>query len=194
MNSVYKFIAKSVNRLDGTYKQYFIEERLQIIVEIYTHALFSETYDYWITVGNSSPRAYLNSGCKTKDELIDKIYDSYVKDFCKYDEMLNDPLLYAGYLNNKIYNLELELKMQKNSRQEMKEELQKMTEKVNSLSLYNSVLEDNDRLRKENALLKSQLQEEKNAHTTSQCRAIFAKHILNGDRDERVEEFKTRLK
>jgi hypothetical protein len=190
MNSVYRFIAKSVNKLDGTYKQYFIEDRLQIILEIYTHALSSQTYDYWITAGNSGPRAYLNSGCKTKDELIDKIYDSYVKDFCKYDEMLNDPLLYAGYLNNKIYNLELELKMQKNARQEMKEELQKMTEKVNSLSLYNSVLEDNDRLRKENATLKSQLQQEKADHTMTKCRSIFAIHVLNGNRDERVEEFK----
>ena len=65
-----------------------------------------------------------------------------------------------------------------------------MTENVNTLSLYNSVLEDNDKLRKENAALKSQLQEVKAAHTLTKCRSIFATHILNGNRDDKVEEFK----
>jgi len=197
MNSVYKFIAKSVNKLDGTHKQYFMDERLRIIIEIYTHALSCETYDYWITVGNSSSKAYLNSGCKTKDELIDKIYDSYVKDFAKYDEMLNDPLLYAGYLNNKIYSLELELKMQKNARQEMKEDIEKLQQQVSDLLKNNqSLIEYSSKTVKENYELRSELrrliadlQEEKNAHTTTQCRAIFATHILNGHRDERVKEF-----
>jgi len=197
MNSVFKFIAKSVNKLDGTHKQYFMDERLRIIIEIYTHALSSETYDYWITVGNSSSRAYLNSGCKTKDELIDKIYNSYINDFARYDEMLNDPLLYAGYLNNKIYSLELELKMQKNARQEMKEDIEKLQQQVNdllknnqSLMDYSSkVVKENYELRSELRRLIEDLQEEKNAHTTTQCRAIFATHILNGNRDERVKEF-----
>lgn len=197
MNSVFKFIAKSVNKLDGTHKQYFMDERLRIIIEIYTHALSSETYDYWITVGNSSSKAYLNSGCKTKDELIDKIYNSYINDFARYDEMLNDPLLYAGYLNNKIYSLELELKMQKNARQEMKEDIEKLQQQVNdllknnqSLMDYSSkVVKENYELRSELRRLIADLQEEKNAHTTTQCRAIFATHILNGHRDERVKEF-----
>ena len=197
MNSVFKFIAKSVNKLDGTHKQYFMDERLRIIIEIYTHALSSETYDYWITVGNSSSRAYLNSGCKTKDELIDKIYNSYINDFARYDEMLNDPLLYAGYLNNKIYSLELELKMQKNARQEMKEDIEKLQQQVNDLLKNNQSLMDyssktvkeNYELRSELRRLLEDLQEEKNAHTTTQCRAIFANHILNGNRDERVKEF-----
>ena len=197
MNSVFKFIAKSVNKLDGTHKQYFMDERLRIIIEIYTHALSSETYDYWITVGNSSSKAYLNSGCKTKDELIDKIYNSYINDFARYDEMLNDPLLYAGYLNNKIYSLELELKMQKNARQEMKEDIEKLQQQVNdllknnqSLMDYSSkVVKENYELRSELRRLIADLQEEKNAHTTTQCRAIFATHILNGNRDERVKEF-----
>ena len=43
-------------------------------------------------------------------------------------------------------------------------------------------------LRNEVKRLGERLQEEKNAHTTTQCRAIFAKHILNGDKDERVIE------
>jgi len=197
MNSVFKFIAKSVNKLDGTHKQYFMDERLRIIIEIYTHALSSETYDYWITVGNSSSKAYLNSGCKTKDELIDNIYNSYINDFARYDEMLNDPLLYAGYLNNKIYSLELELKMQKNARQEMKEDIEKLQQQVNDLLKNNQSLIDyssktvkeNYELRSELRRLIADLQEEKNAHTTTQCRAIFATHILNGHRDERVKEF-----
>ena len=197
MNSVYKFIAKSVNKLDGTHKQYFMDERLGIIIEIYTHALSSETYDYWITVNNSSSKAYLNSGCKTKDELIDHIYNSYINDFAKYDEMLNDPLLYAGYLNNKIYSLELELKMLKNARQDMKEDIEKLQQQVNdllknnqSLTEYSSkVVKENYELRSELKRLIRDLQEEKNAHTTTQCRAIFATHILNGHRDERVKEY-----
>lgn len=196
MNSVFKFIAKSVNKLDGTHKQYFVDERLRIIIEIYTHALTSETYDYWITVGNSSSKAYLKSGCKTKDELIDKIYNSYINDFTKYDEMLNDPLLYAGFLNNKIYNLELELKMQKNARQEMKEDIKKLQQQVSDLFKNNqSLIEYSSKLVKENYELRSELkrlieelQEEKAAHVNTCNRAIFARHILNGDRDDRVIE------
>ena len=57
------------------------------------------------------------------------------------------------------------------------------------VNLYRSVLNDNDKLRKENESLKKQLQEEKNAHTETECRIIFAKHILNGNREERVKNF-----
>jgi hypothetical protein len=62
--------------------------------------------------------------------------------------------------------------------------------------LYKSVLADNDKLREEIKDLKKLSEDwhnkyiqEKMDHTTTQCRAIFAKHILNGDRDERVKEF-----
>jgi predicted translin family RNA/ssDNA-binding protein len=48
--------------------------------------------------------------------------------------------------------------------------------------MYRSVLEDNDKLRKE-------LQEEKAAHVNTCNRAIFATHILNGNRDEATKEF-----
>ena len=51
-----------------------------------------------------------------------------------------------------------------------------------SVSLYRSVLEDNDKLRKE-------LQEEKAAHTETKARVIFATHILNGNREEATKEF-----
>jgi len=44
-------------------------------------------------------------------------------------------------------------------------------------------------LRSELKRLIVDLQEEKNSHTTTKCRAIFATHILNGNRDERVKEF-----
>jgi regulator of replication initiation timing len=47
---------------------------------------------------------------------------------------------------------------------------------------YYSVLNDNEKLRK-------QLQEEKAAHTETKNRVIFATHILNGNRDEATKEF-----
>jgi hypothetical protein len=74
-------------------------------------------------------------------------------------------------------------------------------EKMNSdgvsigYDLYKSVLADNDKLREEIKDLKKLSEDwhnkyiqEKMDHTTTQCRAIFAKYILNGDRDERVKE------
>lgn len=57
------------------------------------------------------------------------------------------------------------------------------------VNLYRSVLNDNDKLRKENESLKKQLQEEKAAHIVTKNRVIFAGHILSGNRDERVKEF-----
>lgn len=47
---------------------------------------------------------------------------------------------------------------------------------------YYSVLNDNEKLRKE-------LQEEKAAHTETKARVIFATHILNGNREEATKEF-----
>jgi regulator of replication initiation timing len=47
---------------------------------------------------------------------------------------------------------------------------------------YYSVLNDNEKLRKE-------LQEEKAAHTETKARVIFATHILNGNREEATNEF-----
>jgi hypothetical protein len=62
--------------------------------------------------------------------------------------------------------------------------------------LYKSVLKDNDNLREEIKQLKKQAEDwhnkyikEKMDHTTTRCRSIFATHILNGDRDDRVKEF-----
>jgi hypothetical protein len=62
--------------------------------------------------------------------------------------------------------------------------------------LYKSVLADNDKLREEIKQLKKQSEDwhqkyiqEKMDHTSTQCRSIFATHILNGDRDDRVKEF-----
>ena len=57
------------------------------------------------------------------------------------------------------------------------------------VNIYRSVLNDNDKLRKENESLKKQLQEEKAAHIVTKNRVIFAGHILSGNRDERVKEF-----
>lgn len=83
--------------------------------------------------------------------------------------------------------------------------------------LYKSVLSDNDKLREQIKTLEKEIQtwkkasvenhnaylsamkgyedyqnkyiQEKMDHTTTQCRVIFAKHILLGNRDERVKEY-----
>jgi regulator of replication initiation timing len=56
-------------------------------------------------------------------------------------------------------------------------------------NIYRSVLDDNDKLRKENESLKKQLQEKKAAHTETKTRIIFGMHILSGNREERVKQF-----
>ena len=74
-------------------------------------------------------------------------------------------------------------------------------EKMNSdgvsigYDLYKSVLTDNDKLRDEIKHLKEQSElwkqkflKEKMDHTTTASRIVFAKHILSGNRDERVIE------
>ena len=65
-----------------------------------------------------------------------------------------------------------------------------------SYDCYKSVLADNDNLRDEVKQLKKQSEDwhqkyikEKMDHTTTQCRAVFAKKILSGERDERVMEY-----
>ena len=61
--------------------------------------------------------------------------------------------------------------------------------------LYKSVLKDNDNLREEIKKLKKLAEdwhqkyiEEKMQHTTTGARIVFAKHILDGNRDEKVIE------
>jgi hypothetical protein len=61
--------------------------------------------------------------------------------------------------------------------------------------LYKSVLEDNNKLREEIKELKKLSEDwhqkyiqEKMDHTSTSARIIFAKHILSGNRDERVIE------
>jgi hypothetical protein len=60
---------------------------------------------------------------------------------------------------------------------------------------YKSVLLDNYILREEIKDLKKECQlwkdkyiQEKMDHTTTKCRAVFAKKILSGERDERIIE------
>jgi hypothetical protein len=77
----------------------------------------------------------------------------------------------------------------------------KEIEKMNSSNisigydLYKSVLKDNDNLREEIKELKKLVEDwhqkyiqEKMQHTTTGARIVFAKHILDGNRDERVIE------
>ena len=174
MTQVYDWITKCVFMLDGTHKQYFTNDKLGIILEIYTHALTADGFDYWITTKLKPSRAYLNNNCKIAEDLVDKIYSSYIKDFLTYDSMLNDPILYVGHLQNKIHTLQHQL-------EEAERQVEQKQTKF-SLVMYRSVLEDNDKLRKE-------LQEEKAAHTNTKNRVIFATHILVGNRDEATKEF-----
>ena len=242
IDKVYNFISKSVYSLDGTYRQSFRDKDLDIKIQIYTHALSSESFDYWIKANGKSEKIYVNTNCKLAEDLIDKIYSSYINDFLTHEPLLNDPLLYAGHLNNKIHTLMHQLEEEKrkvdelektlnlknskndmhwidrnalmneikNLREQLQEEdkdrqIYELKDKnshllgtVSDLKRINeSIIIDNNKKTKENYELRSELkrlfedlQEEKNAHTTTQCRAIFAKHILNGDRDEKAKEFK----
>ncbi len=101
IDKVYKFISKSVYSLDGTYRQAFRDKDLDIKIQIYTHALSGESFDYWIKANGKSEKIYLDTDCTIAEDLIDKIYSSYINDFLTHDPMLKDPLLYAGHLNNK---------------------------------------------------------------------------------------------
>ena len=198
IDKIYNFISKSVYSLDGTYRQAFQDKDLDIKIQIYTHALSNESFDYWIKANGKSEKIYLNTNCKLAEDLIDKIYSSYINDFLTYDAMLKDPLQYAGHLNNKIHTLQLQLEDKDRQIYELKDKASHLLATVSDLKRINeSIIIDNNKKTKENYELRSELkrlindlQEEKNAHTTTQCRAIFAKHILNGDRDERVKEFK----
>ena len=65
-----------------------------------------------------------------------------------------------------------------------------------SYDLYKSVLADNDKLREEVKQLKKISEDwhqkyiqEKMDHTTTKCRAVFAKKILSGESDDKVTEF-----
>ena len=196
INKIYDFISKSVYSLDGTYRQSFQDKDLDIKIQIYTHALSCESFDYWIKANGKSEKIYVNTNCKLAEDLIDNIYSSYINDFVTYDSMLNDPLQYAGHLNNKIHTLQLQLEEKERQIYELKDKNSHLLATVSDLKRINeSIIIDNNNKTKENYELRSELkrlivdlQEEKNSHTTTKCRAIFAKHILNGDRDERVKE------
>jgi hypothetical protein len=196
INKIYDFISKSVYSLDGTYRQAFQDKDLDIKIQIYTHALSSESFDYWIKANGKSEKIYVDTNCKLAEDLISKIYSSYINDFLTYDAILKDPLQYAGHLNNKIHTLQLQLEEKDRQIFEIKDKNSHLLGMVSDLKRINeSIIIDNNNktkecyeLRNEVKRLGERLQEEKNAHTTTKCRAIFAKHILNGDRDERVIE------
>lgn len=77
-------------------------------------------------------------------------------------------------------------------------EIEKMNKDGVSIGydLYKSVLADNDKLRdyikelkKTCESWKDKYNQEKIDHTTTKCRAVFAKKILSGESDDRVTEF-----
>ena len=197
IDKIYNFISKSVYSLDGTYRQAFQDKDLDIKIQIYTHALSSESFDYWIKANGKSEKIYLDTNCHLAEDLIDKIYSSYINDFLGYETMLKDPLLYTGHLNNKNNTLQFQLEDRDRQIYELKDKASHLLATVSDLKRINeSIIIDNNNktkecyeLRNEVKRLGERLQEEKNAHTTTQCRAIFAKHILNGDRDEKVKHF-----
>ena len=197
IDKVYSFISKSVYSLDGTYRQSFRDKDLDIKIQIYTHALSCESFDYWIKANGKSEKIYLDTNCHLAEDLIDKIYSSYINDFLGYETMLKDPLLYTGHLNNKNNTLQFQLEDRDRQIYELKDKASHLLATVSDLKRINeSIIIDNNNktkecyeLRNEVKRLGERLQEEKNAHTTTQCRAIFATHILKGNRDERVTEY-----
>lgn len=68
--------------------------------------------------------------------------------------------------------------------------LHKMEERVEiGFGHYHAVVNDNDKLRKENESLKKSLEEEKALHNKNIARIVFAMNILQGYRDEKCESF-----
>ena len=99
--------------------------------------------------------------------------------------------IYFGVLNDADKGLAAFIEMQY-----MNAEKRNSSNVSISYDCYKSVLSDNDKLREEIKQLKKQSEDwhqkyikEKMDHTTTQCRAIFAKKILSGERDERVIEY-----
>ena len=180
---VYEWISKCVFKLDGTHKQYFTNDKFGIILEIYTHALTADGFDYWIETKNKPTKVYLDNNCKIAEDLVDKIYSSYITDFLTYDAMLKDPLLYTGHLNNRVHTLKHQLAKAETQIDDLK---RLNTSLVNHT---NTMIKENVELRNEVLELKDKLENEKSNHTLDNCRMIFASHILNGNRDEKVKEF-----
>ncbi len=196
IDKIYNFISKSVYSLDGTYRQAFRDKELDIKIQIYTHALSSESFDYWIKANGKSEKIYLNTNCKLAEDLIDQIYSSYINDFIEHNHLVNDSETFSNHMKNKNHILQLQLEDKDRQIYELKDNVSYLQAKVSDLKRINEsiILDNNNKtkecyeLRNEVKRLGERLQEEKNAHTTTQCRAIFAKHILNGDRDENVIE------
>ena len=194
---VYEWISKCVFKLDGTHKQSFKNEKLDINLEIYTHALTADGFDYWIGTKDKPTKVYLDNNCKLAEDLIDKIYISYITDFLTYDVMLKDPILYTGHLNNRVHTLLNQLADKDRQIYDLKDKNSYLIEMVSDLKRINtSIIEDNNKKTKENyelrnevKELKDKLDDEKSNHTLDNCRMIFASHILNGNRDEKVKDF-----
>jgi hypothetical protein len=180
---VYEWISKCVFKLDGTHKQCFKNEKLDIDLEIYTHALTADGFDYWIGTKNKPKKVYINNNCKIAEDLVDKIYSSYITDFLTYDAMLKDPLLYTGHLNNRVHTLLNQVA----DKETQIDDLKRLNTSLVNHS--NTMIKENVELRNEIQELKDKLESEKSNHTLDNCRMIFASHILNGNRDEKVKEF-----
>lgn len=186
INDIYKFFCnacyKKVHAGDSIFHSNSLDLRLEIID--------TNIGKYYIRLEHKK-KVYIFADINrmNPENLLEFLFDNYVKN-CKPIGM-SDGNKTELALRTEVANLNFKL----HQKEKTIEELKKMKENINSLSLHNSVLEDNNKLRKENYELRSELkrliedlQEEKKDHTMTKCRSIFATHILNGDRDERVIE------
>jgi hypothetical protein len=224
IDKIYNFISKSVYSLDGTYRQAFQDKDLDIKIQVYTHALSSESFDYWIKANGKSEKIYINTNCKLAEDLIDKIYSSYINDFLEHDCLRNDPTTYSNHMKNKNHTLQLQLEDKDRQIYELKDKvsyLQSMIDglKINNTSLINysnKNVKDNVELVEQIKTLEKDVEtwkkasienhgayqsamknsedwknkyiQEKMDHTTTGARIVYAKHILSGNRDEKVIE------
>jgi hypothetical protein len=198
IDKIYNFIKDSVYSFTGTHKQTFQDKDLDIKIDLYNHTLTRATFDYWLTANGKDNKIYLSNKCLSPKDLVDKIFSSYINDFLVYDPKLNNPKVCIDILKDNYHTLQLELEDKQNQIYKLEDQNSYLDEMVSDLKRINtSIITDNNNKTKENYRLRSEvkeleeeLQEEKDAHTTTKCRAIFAKHVLNGDRDERVKDFR----
>lgn len=131
-------------------------------------------------------RLYACCYCNTKSRTV-AFYDYYDTPLAPYcidcftyvmNELLNK-------YNKAIQNIKLP--------EDKIEEIEKMNKDISiSYDCYKSVLSDNDKLRdrvkqleKECQAWKDKYSQEKMNHTSTEARIAYAKHILDGNRDEK---------
>lgn len=117
---IYDWICSCVYMLDGVERRYFINEDENFMLDIYKHNLSDNKFDYWITTKDMNKKSYLNIEVGIAEDLIGKIYSSYLEDFCNHKNIAND----IEHYKNKVNTLTLQLEEAQRKILSLEEKLQ----------------------------------------------------------------------